>query len=71
MSLQTVDPSVVAKLEQALVQQSTPLSDKYRILFSLRNISGHEAHRAMLKGVVGHASYFRCQTVFHTQGFHM
>lgn len=66
VSLHTVDPSVVEKLEQALVQQSTPLSDKYRILFSLRNISGDEAHRAMLKGMVEHALQLRCQIVFYT-----
>ena len=50
VSLVTVDQSVVENLEKALVRDDTPLSSKYRILFSLRNIEGSKAHAAMLQG---------------------
>jgi hypothetical protein len=41
---------VVENLEKTLVKDDTPLSSKYRILFSLRNIEGSKAHAAMLQG---------------------
>jgi deoxyhypusine monooxygenase len=48
--LREVDPSVVAVLREKLAHQSTTLPEKYRILFSLRNIAGKDAHDAMLLG---------------------
>ena len=44
------DAAVVETLRQKLVAPTTTLSQKYRILFSLRGIAGQEAHAAMLEG---------------------
>jgi hypothetical protein len=48
--MRETDPEVVAKLRTKLADSSTTLSQKYRILFSLRNLAGSEAHEAMLLG---------------------
>ena len=48
--MREADPAVVAKLREKIVNPETTLSQKYRILFSLRNLAGAEAHEAMLLG---------------------
>lgn len=45
-----VDPAVVRSLRQKLADPAVSLQQKYRVLFSLRNIAGSEAHEAMLLG---------------------
>ena len=50
MALKEVDGEIIANLERKLQMETTSLPEKYRILFSLRNIKGERAHRAMLKG---------------------
>ena len=44
------DLAVVDALRRKLLCASTSLSQKYRVLFSLRNISGAAAHEAMMDG---------------------
>jgi hypothetical protein len=51
-SLREADGAVIAALRSKLVGQSTSLPEKYRILFSLRNVKGQEAHDALLTGAV-------------------
>lgn len=48
--LREVDPGVVKLLREKLADPSTTLPEKYRILFSLRNIAGKHAQEAMLLG---------------------
>lgn len=55
MALHEVEPEVVAALRRKLVGDSTTLEQKYRVLFSLRNIQGPEAQAAMLEGGAGSA----------------
>jgi deoxyhypusine monooxygenase len=50
VALKEVDGEIIANLERKLQLETTSLPEKYRILFSLRNIKGERAHRAMLKG---------------------
>jgi deoxyhypusine monooxygenase len=45
-----VSPEAVASLEAKLLSPDTPLPEKYRVLFSLRNIEGSEAHNALTIG---------------------
>lgn len=45
------DAEVIAALRSKLRHESTQLAQKYRVLFSLRNLKGLEAHAAMLEGV--------------------
>lgn len=52
--MREADPAAVAKLRNKLVDSSTTLSQKYRILFSLRNLAGSDAHEAMLLGISCH-----------------
>lgn len=42
--------SVVQSLERKLTEPGTTLAAKYRVLFSLRNIRGQAAHRALMTG---------------------
>ena len=44
------DAAVVEALRRKLGDPSTTLPQKYRVLFSLRNLQGQEAHAAMLQG---------------------
>ena len=44
---------VVARLRQKLVHPATTLSQKYRVLFSLRNIAGPAAENAIIQGDLG------------------
>lgn len=48
--MREVDPSIVAALRAKLEDPNNNLSAKYRILFSLRNVVGSDAHSAMLLG---------------------
>lgn len=48
--LREADPAVIAQLESKLVAPDTSLPEKYRVLFSLRNVSGSEAQHALHKG---------------------
>jgi hypothetical protein len=41
---------VVQRLQQKLQADDTSLPDKYRALFSLRNVAGTEATQALTKG---------------------
>lgn len=41
---------VVRALERKLTDPSSTLAAKYRVLFSLRNIRGEAAHRALMIG---------------------
>lgn len=45
-----VSPEAVQSLEAKLKAPDTPLPEKYRVLFSLRNIEGKEAHEALALG---------------------
>lgn len=45
-----VPPETVASLEAKLRAPETSLPEKYRVLFSLRNIQGREAHEALELG---------------------
>lgn len=45
-----VDTEVTLNLHRKLTDPTTSLPHKYRVLFSLRNISGSDAHKAMLEG---------------------
>lgn len=42
----------VSALQQQLADPRTSLSERYRILFSLRNLPGLAAHQAILKGKI-------------------
>lgn len=53
LELVEVDPAVVADLRAKLVDPATALPEKYRVLFSLRNVKGHEAHEALTQGEAG------------------
>lgn len=44
---------VVQALERKLTDPGTSLAAKYRVLFSLRNIRGEAAHRALMTGERG------------------
>ena len=61
--MREVDPSVVAKLKLKLSDSSTTLPQKYRILFSLRNIAGPDAHEAMLLGKETYIFSSKIQTI--------
>lgn len=50
VAAKTADPATVAVLRQKLANPATTLSQKYRILFSLRNVPGSDAEEAMLLG---------------------
>lgn len=45
-----VEPHVVEALQRKLKDPKTSLAQRYRVLFSLRNIQGSKAHAAMLEG---------------------
>jgi len=47
-----VSPEAVASLEAKLRSPETSLPEKYRVLFSLRNIQGPEAHEALSLGAL-------------------
>ncbi len=41
---------MVAELRDKLLSSETPLPAKYRVLYSLRNVAGEEAHNALAEG---------------------
>jgi hypothetical protein len=43
-------PGVVQTLEGKLKDPATQLPEKYRVLFSLRNVAGSDAHAALVTG---------------------
>ncbi len=49
-SLIDVQPEVVRALESKLKDANTTLAEKYRVMFSLRNIRGETAHAALATG---------------------
>lgn len=50
-TLVEAEPETVQKLHQKLVHEETGLPEKYRVLFSLRNVKGNLAHEALLTGM--------------------
>lgn len=50
VSAKMADANVVASLRRKLVHPETSLSQKYRVLFSLRNIPGAAAEQAIVEG---------------------
>jgi hypothetical protein len=62
--LVSVDLAKVEKLEEKLTADTTSLSEKYRILFSLRNIAGHRAHSAMLLGLKDTSALYRHEVAY-------
>ena len=50
VAARAVDADIVAALQHKLVQPGTFLSQKYRVLFSLRNIPGPAAEEAIVEG---------------------
>lgn len=50
VAAKAVDAAIVAALQSKLVQPDTTLSQKYRVLFSLRNIPGPAAGQAIVEG---------------------
>ena len=50
VSAKIADDNVVASLRRKLVHPETSLSQKYRVLFSLRNIPGAAAEQAIVEG---------------------
>lgn len=43
-------PDLVSRLHKKLVDPSTSLPEKYRVMFSLRNVEGELANEALLQG---------------------
>ena len=50
VAAKAVDAEVVAALRRKLVQPGSTLSQKYRVLFSLRNLPGPAAGEAIVEG---------------------
>ena len=50
VSAKMSDDNIVASLRRKLVNSETSLSQKYRVLFSLRNIPGPAAEQAIVEG---------------------
>ncbi|GAB4823292.1 hypothetical protein N2152v2_010338 [Parachlorella kessleri] len=59
-----VEPSVVEALKRKLTDPSTSLPQRYRVLFSLRNVQGAEAHAAMLEGLKDSSALFRHEVAY-------
>lgn len=62
--LVSVEQAKVVELEGKLTDDTTSLSEKYRILFSLRNIDGHRAHAAMLVGLKDTSALYRHEVAY-------
>lgn len=54
----------VAELRQKLTSPTTSLTEKYRVLFSLRNVKGREAHEALLAALKDQSALFRHDVAF-------
>ncbi|KAL3157850.1 hypothetical protein ABBQ32_012264 [Trebouxia sp. C0010 RCD-2024] len=64
VAAKAVDADIVAALRHKLVQPGTSLSHKYRVLFSLRNIPGHEAGDAIIEGLKDASALFRHEVAY-------
>lgn len=66
MTVALVPPNleVIKDLETKLLDTATNLQEKYRILFSLRNVAGTEAHSAMVKGLQDVSALFRHEVAY-------
>ncbi|KAI8464757.1 MAG: deoxyhypusine hydroxylase [Monoraphidium minutum] len=62
--LVTVSSEAVQSLEAKLVAPETSLPEKYRVLFSLRNVEGAEAHEALAKALRDPSALFRHDVAF-------
>ncbi len=62
--LMEVDDSVVLDLKQKLTSSDTSLPEKYRVLFSLRNVQGALAHEALELGAVATALCLALSTTY-------
>jgi deoxyhypusine monooxygenase len=54
----------VESLEQTLMDQSLPLFERYRAMFSLRNIGGKAAVDALAKGFHDSSALFRHEIAY-------
>lgn len=59
---------VVASLERKVVDAATSLPEKYRVLFSLRNVAGTAATQALITGGCGTGAVHTGVTALHTPG---
>ncbi|EFJ53045.1 deoxyhypusine hydroxylase [Volvox carteri f. nagariensis] len=59
-----VDESVILDLKQKLLDPNTTLPEKYRILFSLRNVKGAAAHDALELALTDESALFRHDVAF-------
>lgn len=62
--LVSASADTVARFERKLADQGTSLAEKYRILFSLRNISGDQAHAAMLTRLKDRSALYRHEVAY-------
>ncbi len=61
VSAKVSDDTVVAGLRRKLVHPHTSLSQKYRVLFSLRNMPGSAAEAAIVEGKRATSSQIVCR----------
>lgn len=64
VAAKAVDFDTVAALRCKLLQRDTSLSQKYRILFSLRNIPGEAAEEAIVAGLKDASALFRHEVAY-------
>ncbi len=60
----SVEDGKVDKLEEKLTAGTSSLPEKYRVLFSLRNIAGHRANSAMLTGLRDPSALYRHEVAY-------
>eukprot|EP00798_Chlamydomonas_sp_ICE-L_P024280 gene24280-9879_t len=63
-TLVEVDAETIDNLRAKLTAPDTDLAEKYRVLFSLRNIAGEAAHQAMLVALKDPSDLFRHDVCF-------
>jgi hypothetical protein len=51
--LKEVDPALVLSLKEKLVAPETDITERYRVLFSLRNVQGDVAREALIECKMG------------------
>lgn len=66
-----VEPHVIEALRLKLTDPATSLPQRYRVLFSLRNIQGPQAHAAMLEGEPGSPGGEACMSKAVPSATHM
>ncbi|DBB09843.1 hypothetical protein WJX82_010128 [Trebouxia sp. C0006] len=64
VSAKVSDDTVVAGLRRKLVHPHTSLSQKYRVLFSLRNMPGSAAEAAIVEGLKDASALFRHEVAY-------